>query len=265
MNSLYFKTAKYSIITAAVLMLFIAVPSFAAKKNTKPQPLPIVQNILSSITLTASAATTTDAPATAETTAATSTTPAPADTATTSSSAPSENPADPTPANTAPPADTSTVITLTPAPQVETQVEPQASTKSEEDATTTAAAVEAPKTDDTPSAVENALNAVGHAVASVTDKIFAKPDKQEATSTATTTGAIATTGIATLFAGPAVSGNVYDSNRFNEGETYKLLALALALAAAGLFLTNTEMFSRTYDGLSNAITIPNPQTRRSRA
>jgi len=88
-----------------------------------------------------------------------------------------------------------------------------------------------------------------------------------ATSSASGTGAIATTGIASLFGGSALSGDVYASNKFNQSDTYKLLALALALAAAGIFLTNTKVFTRTYGDLSNAITLapPSPRASNSRA
>jgi hypothetical protein len=63
-----------------------------------------------------------------------------------------------------------------------------------------------------------------------------------------------------------MTGSVYASNKFDQTDTYQLLALALVLAAAGLFLTNTKVFNRTYKGLADVITInPAPQTTRSRA
>ncbi len=64
-----------------------------------------------------------------------------------------------------------------------------------------------------------------------------------------------------------MAGNVYATNKFDQSETYKLLALSLALAAAGLFLTNTKVFSRTYKDLADVIIVgAEPrQTSRSRA
>ena len=62
-----------------------------------------------------------------------------------------------------------------------------------------------------------------------------------------------------------MTGSVYNSNKFDQSDTYKLLALALALAAAGLFLTNTKVLSRTYKSLNDSITIPSPRASRTQA
>jgi hypothetical protein len=104
-------------------------------------------------------------------------------------------------------------------------------------------------------------------VTSAKAKFFpAKSIAPVATTTATTTGFIASTGIGTLLGGPALTANVYGSNAFTESDTYKLLTLSLVLAAAGLFLTNSNAFSRTYKVMADAIIIgQGPRASRSRA
>src|SRR6185437_4573624 len=109
--------------------------------------------------------------------------------------------------------------------------------------------------------IKDTLGAIEAAIAAAKTDIFSPtPAKQTAaTSTATSTGAIATTGIASLFQGSAGAGNVYASNKFDESDTYKLLAFELALAAAGLFFTHTKLFSPTYRHLTPALITPQPR------
>jgi outer membrane biosynthesis protein TonB len=243
------KIARYGIAALfTLLMLFTAVPTFAAKKNVKIQQpkRTIVETLLSGMTAQA-AATTTSA---ADTEPATST---PAATQDTTPTPPAEKPSD----------KPNTTVSTDPNPTTNTPAQTPA--PANESTATTTPVAETPK-DEKPSTVASAFTAVSKALTSVKKSIFAKPTDTTATTTATSTGAIASTGIATLFAGPSLTGNVYNSNQFNESETYKLLALALVLAAAGLFLTSTEVFSRTYGGFERAITLPQAQaTRRSRA
>lgn len=226
-------TAQYSIAAAAALMLFTASPTFAAKK--------------------AHAADKTD---TYQTAADQSSGTAPADNA---SSVPAFAP-DPAPA----PAPAATDTTPAPAPTPEPQP-----VKVFAPATTTATATPAESAPAQPkSAIESTLNAIEAAVASAKPRIFPKQAAPAPTSSASSTGTIATTGIASLFEGSAMAGNVYASDKFGQSDTYKLLALSLALAAAGLFLTNTKAFSRTFTGLTGAFRMEAPPVRqpsRSRA
>lgn len=228
MTTLYLKTAQLSIASAAILMLCTAAPAFAAKKGALQFEYY-----------------------------------APHSTATSnqSSAAASQSYATTTDATSTPPTDLAQQSTT-------------------EDATSTSMATSDPAigSNDTPPAQpadtappaaqasplhSTIITAVESAVNAAKTKIF--PKQTAAGPTTTPSGAGATTGIASLFQGSA-TGGIYASGKFDESDTYKLLALALALAAAGLFLTNTSVFTRTYRDLSRAVAVGrSPEATRSRA
>ena len=295
------RVLTYSLGTAMVVSMLVVTPAFAAKKDRGSNTVQTILQSIPTVTLqTASAATVTAGPAPSSTPVAqTTSTPAattsqtttpPANTNSTSSTTPTntptttttqtdttvtETPNPPTPTVTPAPAPHPRIILpvfpvkLFQQPEQPTPIAPAETTDDATSTTTSPAPETATSTkafvEPTPVTITSAIKAVEKAVSNAKSKIF-KNKEDTATTTATSSAPIAATGIATLFTGSVVGGNVYASGRFNEGETYKLLALSLALAAAGLMLTSSNVFTRILGKVNTVITVgTEPRDARSRA